>query len=47
MSVGVRTRASGSLQTCGGAPFTLERRYGVGYRKVVFPAGDAAALGLP
>ncbi|HWQ53192.1 MAG TPA: hypothetical protein VN442_05875 [Bryobacteraceae bacterium] len=47
VTIGTDVRGFLNLKRVADVPFTLERRYGAGYRKVVFPAGDAAALGLP
>lgn len=47
VSIGTDVRFFLNLKWAADVPFTLERRYGASYRKVVFPAGDAAAVGLP
>ena len=43
------TDVRGYLASAGaaGRPFSMERRFGAEYRKVLFPAGDEAALRLP
>jgi hypothetical protein len=47
LTIGTAVGGLLKMKRAEGQPFTLERRYGSGYRKVVFPPGDPQALGLP